>query len=146
MNLHVSRVHPEHCPEDSQADLSRGLSGEILIQYILPIKYIIRRTPLEDSPQRTPPRGLPQRTLPRGTTGGSSGESRPQNRSQSLFFLIGDSSLLFILIQYIIRRTPLEDFPQRTPPRGLSPGDPQGGPLGNPGPRTAPKPFFENWR
>ena len=41
---------------------------------VISIQYLILRTPLEDSPQ-----GLPQRTLPRGSSGGSSGESRPQN-------------------------------------------------------------------
>ena len=150
MNLHVSRVHPEHCPEDSQADLSqRTLRRDFDTIHNSDTVHNSEDSP-RGLPQRTSPRGLPKRTLPRGSSMGSSGESRPQNCPQSLFLKIGDSPPLLISIQYLIRRTPLEDSPQRTPPRGkprgLSPGDPPGGPLGNLGPRTAPKPFFENWR
>jgi hypothetical protein len=137
MNLHVSRVQPEHCPEDSQADLSqRTLRRDFDTIHNSDTVHNSEDSP-RGLPQRTPPRGLPKRTLPRGSSMGSSGESRPQNCPQSLFLKIGDSSPLFISIQYLIRRTPPRGLPKRTLPRGSSMGS-----SGESSPQNCPKAFF----
>ena len=81
MNLHVSRVQPEHCPEDSQADLSqRTLRRDFDtihnsdtvhnsedsprgLDTVHNSEESSRGLPPEDSPQRTHPEDSPHGIL-----------------------------------------------------------------------------------
>ena len=65
MNLHVSRVHPEHCPEDSQADLSqrtlrRDFDTIHTSDTVHNSEDSPRGLPPENSTSRTPPEDSPQ--------------------------------------------------------------------------------------
>ena len=89
MNLHVSRVHPEHCPEDSQADLSQRTlrrdfdtihnSGTVHNSEDSP-----RGLPLEDCPQRTPLEDSTQGILRGVLWGNQAPELSPKPFSENL--------------------------------------------------------------
>ena len=81
MNLHVSRVHPEHCPEDSQADLSqRTLRRDFDTIHNSGTVHNSE----DDSPQRTPLEDSTQGILRGVLWGNQAPELSPKPFSENL--------------------------------------------------------------